>query len=76
MLTNAYLNYIKQKSQPLKIQIKKPKSKLTKIEKSEQGLRLKNDKKISLFHLLGKFLYAKRLDVANMKDRVFTRAEI
>ena len=41
--------------------------------KSEHKLKLENNKKIPLFHLIGKLLYAKRLDTSLMKSRAFSR---
>lgn len=35
-------------------------------------MKLKNDQKFPLFHMLGKYLYAKRYDTIQKKDRVFT----
>ena len=38
---------------------------------------MENDcKKISIFHGLGKYLYAKRYDEKSKKDRVFTKEEL
>ncbi len=46
---------------------------LDKQKKMNYKFQLKNDQKFPLFHMLGKYLYAKRFDEINKKDRVFTR---
>lgn len=46
---------------------------MNKDEKNEYKLKLKNEGKIALFHMLGKYLYAKRYDTIQKKDRTFTK---
>lgn len=46
---------------------------LNKENKMQYKFKLKNDQKFPLFHMLGKYLYAKRFDEISRKDRPFTR---
>ena len=49
-------------------------------KKSKNGVdektAMKNLKRFPLFHLLGKYLYAKRYDVRTKTDRSFSRSEL
>jgi hypothetical protein len=42
-------------------------------ERADYLNRVKNEQKCPIFHLLGKYLYAKRYDVAQKKIRYFSR---
>ena len=46
---------------------------MNKQQKSQYKMKLKNEQKFPLFHMLGKYLYAKRYDPIQKKDREFTR---
>lgn len=46
---------------------------MSKDQKNEYKLKLKNEAKIPLFHMIGKYLYAKRFDNLQKKDRTFTK---
>lgn len=54
VLLNLYRQTIDKQTNPIQY--------MNKSEKSEYKFRLKNEQKFPLFHMLGKYLYAKRYD--------------